>query len=287
MKKLVGILLVFAILPAWAVQPNLVWCNNCTDSQMQAAAFKTPVGNITYVGDPIKHVVRAYEVYMDVEDTNPPTRRKAADQINPDQTFVNSINQIIEYYSASPVGWAKKLPVYTNKPTANQVYLDDPNVSVYDVVNSGRNQNVFNAWLNGGINSIVDTKIALMNLAAQASLNFGKVSASIAPTLTLDVHFADGSYVMAIFDKQLGGVIIDPSTAVDSLGNPVAYLGPDGHIHNLGGIRDFSGVGNQDALQKFLNEMIMFGVPITDGNSQPHGWACTRVGDGEYVCQQY
>ncbi|MBS0558231.1 MAG: hypothetical protein JSR27_12525 [Proteobacteria bacterium] len=287
MKKLLGIVLFFAISPALTAQPNLVWCNNCTDAQMQEAAIRTPAGNITYVGDLIEQKVNAYQVYFDVEDTNPTTRKKIADQISPDQNLVKAVTQIISYYSASPVGLAKKIPVYTNRPTANQVYVEDPNVSVYNVVNAGRSQNIFNAWLNSGVSPTVDAKIELMTLAAQASLSFNNVSASIGPSLTVDVFFKDGSYVAAIFDKIANGIRVDPSTAVDSQGNPVGYLGSDGSIHNLGGVFNFSGTGGSDNLQNFLNQLAMMGVPITDGSSQQHGWACTRVGDGEYVCQRF
>ncbi|MGH8042754.1 MAG: hypothetical protein ACREPN_11995 [Rudaea sp.] len=291
MKLLIAVALSFIGLNAYAAKPNLVWCNNCTDSQMQAAALRTPVGNTTYIGDPIRQVVKAYEVYIDVEDTNPPTRTKVADDITPDQSLAGSVADAIAYYNTKPIGWVKRITVYTNKPTVNDIYVADPHVGVYDIVNAGRNQNYADAWLNSGL-SPVATVALLLGHVVQGFANFNVLNLAVGPALYVPVHFEDGSVVDAVYDLSTGALKIDPSTAIDSHGNTVPYLGLDGLIHNLGGLHNFDGDGNPSDMNNFLNQLATVHVPVfvEVPPSSQHGWACVKSGDGPsavYTCQRY
>ena len=287
MKMLLAAALSVLGLNAFAAPPNLVWCNNCSGVQMQAAASKAGIG-ITYVGDPVNHIINAYQTYFDVEDTVPVTRKKVTDQIVADREYVGYINTAFDFYDAKPKGWNKHLTVYTNNPAANDVYYYDPDVNVYNIINPGPQQNNFLDW-ERSINTSLAGTILQATLLSLSNLHFVDLNKFNYPTVVITVKFDDNSQVDLEVDASTDPphLKLDQDSARDSHNNNVPYLNRNGQIQGLGGSFVFTGAGNPNDLQNFLNEMAAMGVPITDGSSQPHGWACTRVGDGSYVCQKY
>lgn len=288
MKKIFFLCLLLTAVNAYADKPNLVWCDSCSPTQMQAAAAKAGLG-ITYVGDPISRVVNAYQTYIDVEDTNPPTRTRETYQISSDPADIASIDAAIDFHNWAPVGWKKRVEVYTNRATANDVYADDPDANVYDVVNAGRHQNMMNAWLNSGINPL-NTGVSIMGHAIQGLGTFRVIDGSTGPALSVPINFSDGSYVQGKFNTTTGKLEVDPSTALDSHGNTVPYLGKDGLVHGLGGQRSFDGNGNPLDQNFFLNQLNTLNVPVFFGSLPigQHGWACIKSGDGPkavWTCQ--
>jgi hypothetical protein len=277
MKKLVGIILLLAVSPVWATQPLLIWCQGCTPDQQQAAALKNAPGNTVYVGDAVNKTVNAYNVYIDVEDTSPVTRKKAADQIAPNQQLVTAINYAIAFYNSAPAGWNKHLQVSARDFSQNLT-------TVYKIADAGPDQNNLVTWLNGGSNFGADVYL-LTGWVRTGFAMFHVVDLSASPQLAGTVNFSDGSHINAYYDNATGKIKLDPSSAEDSHGNNVPYLGTDGKIHNLGGHHDFDPtVGNPLDQTNFINQLNNLHVPIIlDGvgsggsggsGSSPSHWVC-------------
>ncbi len=282
MNRLIVLLLLALTFNAFANTPNLIWCNSCTPAQMQAAAAKVGLG-VTYVGDPINRIVNAYQTYWDVEDTNPPTRTKVTDQIASNSQLMDNLDTAINFYNLKPVGWHKHFDSRIN----------DTWPSVYNIINSGRYQNDFINSINGFAIISADT-VSLFGNVVQTLASIHLVDQSAGPTLRTTLEFSDGSHVDAVFDPSTDKLILDPSTARDSHNNSIPYLGSDGLTHSLGGEHDFSGNGNPNDENNFLNQVNHLGVVIISGvggsSSQQHGWACVKSGDGPdavYTCKYY
>jgi hypothetical protein len=284
MKIFVAIALVAIGFNVHAAKPLLVWCQGCSAIQRQDLARKQGAGNTVYVGDTVNKSVTAFDVYIDVEDTVPVTRKKVADEIAPNQQLVSAIDSGIAYYNTIPVGWHKRLH-------ANADDYSSSLQSVYDVIDAGPRQNQLLDWLNGGSSWSTDAYL-LTGWVRTGFAMFHLVDLSAAPTLGGTIHFADGSQVDGYYDNVTGKIKIDPDSARDSHHNSVPYLGSDGRIHNLGGQHEFDATtGNPADIQNFLDQLSLLHVPIiVGGDSAPHhGWACTKSGEGPdavYTCQQ-
>lgn len=74
---------------------------------------------------------------------------------------------------------------------------------------------------------------------------------------------------------------LKPDSGRDSQGNNVPYIGEDGGIHRLGGVRHFSGGPTNPGTDwiHFWDWLELF-IPN-------HGEACTSVGAGTVVCRLY
>lgn len=290
MKLIIILSLFLTAANAYAAQTNLVWCNSCSSTQMQTAAKQAGLG-ITYVGDPINRTVNAYETFINVEDTNPPTRTRETYEIAADSTYVAAIDTGMDFYNAAPVGWKKHVIAYTNRSSANSIFSKNPFATVFDVVNAGRNQNDLVDWLNSGTDFGSDAYLAVGWVSTGFGM-FRAVDASATPGVEGTIYFEDGSRVDAYFDKATLKLKLDPSTARDSHNNTVPYLGADGKIHGIGGEVDFHGSGNPADMNNYLNQLASLGVPVYSGGIPPsqHGWACVKSGDGPdavWTCQYH
>lgn len=302
MRTVFSICLLFAAFSVHAAAPNLVWCNNCNATQMRAAAAHAGLG-ITYVGDPVKRMVNAYETYVDTVGTalvgtvatGAAVRRLRTDPVYAEPEYVGYINTAMDFYNASPRGWNKNLTVYTNKPSANDVYYDKPDVNVYDIINPSPEQNRFLAWENS-INSSIAGTLLQATLLSLSNLHLVDLNKFNYPTVVITVKFDDNSQIDLIVDSSTDPprLKLEQDTGLDSHDNNVPYLDRNGNIQGLGGSFDFVGAGNPNDLQDFLNMMALFGVPIRNAGSPAaggaHGWACTRSGEGPksvITCQRY
>ncbi|HET8941598.1 MAG TPA: hypothetical protein VFN13_06405 [Rudaea sp.] len=283
MKRLILMCLILVASNVYAEKPNLVWCNNCSTTQMQAAAAKTGLG-VTYVGDPINRVVHAYQTYIDVEDTNPPTRTRETYQIAVDPQLVNGVDAAISFYNMKPVGWIKRVTINASDLPADNF------TSVYNIINAGSAQNRFGDDVNSLLSPQSDINRAL-GLAYSALIAFHIASADAGLNAIETWRFSDGSTVQYEYDHLTGKMVIDPDTARDAEGNNVPYLGRDGKIHNLGGVFEFDDdrQGNIDNTN-FSNQLSLLNVSLFfEGMSRPHHqMSCIKSGDGPkavYTCQ--
>ncbi|MHB8680069.1 MAG: hypothetical protein ACYC7G_10075 [Rudaea sp.] len=290
MKRILAIMLLITASSAFANAPSLVWCTACTDAQMQAAALNTPIGT-TYVADLFTGRTDAFSVYYDdigknsvrAVNTNPSYRVKKAVLTSADPHYTNGINALVHYYNLPPAGWVKHL----KSPVAN-----DNAGSVYNIINAGPAQN---SWVDGK-NSPLDLYADYHEAVANATAALGSVMPSgglLQVAETQEEDFSDGSRVDLVYDIATNKMKLDPDSARDSHNNSVPYIGTDGKIHNLGGEHVFSGDGNPNDQSNFLNQVQHLGVIIiagVGGSGTQHGWACTKVGDGDnavYTCQYY
>jgi hypothetical protein len=286
MKMCIGLILfgTLGFAETASAVPDLVWCQHCSPQQQAHAAIAAGIGTV-YVGDAVNKTINAYNVYTDVDDSKtPPVRTKVADLVAPDKTLVADLGNAIKFYNVQPVGW-------------NKHYNADVDVtkwkSVYNIINSGPNQNQFVNWTNGYAVVSADM-VSLLGDVVQSLATFHLVDQSAGPGLTGTYTFSDGSHVDFTFDPVTGKLKLDPSTARDSHNNDVPYLVTDGQIHNLGGEHDFNAnAGSPTDQQNFLNQLGRLAVQIIhtgNGGSPHHGWACTKSGDGPdavWTCQYY
>lgn len=262
-----------------ATKPALLWCHDCGQDQKSRLARTVPAGTNVYVADAIKKTVEAYYVsqYDELIDgTTKVIHIKYLEPIPQDPVAVDAIHGAMDYYNAAPVGMTKIIP-------STKEYSG----SVYDVANAGSaDQNNFSDWVNvqvGKNNAIA----GLLNVGFQALTMFHVLDANSTPVLGYKITFADGSTVLASWDRKTASFKLDPDAARDAEGNAVPYIGLDGLVHNLGGNRVFdlySQVGKSD-LNKFMGQLSLMGVPV--GSPSASGWACTKVSEGELVCRYY
>ncbi len=279
--------------------PDLIWCQGCSGLQKHNAVMSRPVGATVYVADAINGTYAAYHISgtpstpHDPNSPYTPSLSKFADPITPDPELAVVLESAIGYYQTAPVGFHKHVIV----PVDGQLFGDSSYPpSVYDIINDGPNQYFFTNKLNSTSGEPV--LLAFAHLI-QGLANFHAVNTSAGPTLSTKLTFSDGSTIEAKYDQSSGKLKLDLSTARDSHGNRIPYLGVDGKKHNLGGIHDFDpSTGNPNDLNNFLNQLSMMGVPINygtgggaTGGGGYHGWACIKEtsSDGKvvYTCQQF
>lgn len=262
-------------------KPALLWCQNCSADQKAALAKTPPAGTTVYIADAVQHTIEAYVVGQYDEPIDGTTRVVHIKNLQPiavDPTISQGIHHAMDYYNAPPVGMTKIIPAGQGHPG-----------SVYDVVNAGSpSQNGFVDW----VNKHVGTDNALAGLADSGATGLEMLhifDSSSTPVFGYKITFEDGSSIEAIWDRATASFKVDSSTARDAEGNTVPYLGLDGKVHNLGGVREFNGstaTGTAD-VDKFLGQLSLMGVPVGSPSGSSGGWACTKVGGSEYVCKLY
>ena len=276
----------------------VVWCQNCNTYQKFNAAKARPVGSTVYVGDAVQHLISAYRIQIDGEKPganlgrSPGTlpQRKIAVGITPDPKVIAAINSAIKFYNLAPVGWVKtykidssRLGFTRNAPgSGSNIALDGHDQAVFE--------NELKTW-----GRKKNRLFRLLGTTAQSFANLHILNVSIGPKARYKVTFPNGSSIEIYYDDSSGTLKTDLDTAQDSQGNKIPYLGEDGEIHSLSGGHEFdvsSGAGSQ-ALNNFLMNLKLNGIPVYDGQgpaSGYHGWACVKVGSGAktvYTCRKY
>ena len=288
MKLLIG-LLALSSSSAFATGADMIWCHNCSSADVEANVLndKSPLGTIIYVGDTATNAVGAYYVYADVDDSkHPPQHVKYVANTTADSSTVELIHASIDFYNTSPVGWHKAITV--------AYHGSDDFKTVYQVVDTGHDQNIFNAWLNSNLATSLGT--ALGN-ATQLVSALHLIDQTALPSFAQTVFFADGSHIDGVFDRTTGTLKADPTTARDADNNNIPYLGADGKIHNLGGHFNFDDprFGAQDE-QNFLKKLQQLNVEVWGAGGHGSGtgggvvvpWVCVTSTDDEgnllYTC---
>src|ERR1700710_675475 len=133
------------VLPSIAncATPEVIWCHNCTSTQVETAVLTDPVGigTLIYIGDTVTHSVNAYEVYASVDDSqHPPKHVREVLDAPADSALVTKITGAIDFYNFAPVGWQKRIGLQYTGP--------DHSSSGFTTANSGDAQTHFNAWMN-------------------------------------------------------------------------------------------------------------------------------------------
>jgi hypothetical protein len=275
---------------ASAAEPYLVWCNSCTDTQVNDSVLKVSagLGTIIYVGDTATGAIGTYEVYADVDDSKkPPVHTREVMNAPADPAVTTLITGAIQFYNSTPVGWRKDLSLVYNG--------SDPDTSGFTVATSGDVQNNFNTWLNAtysgsrGLTKLFGYALTVVSVAKL-------VDGSAAPAMSTTVTFDDGSKIKGIYNPSTGELQANPDTAQDAEGNPIPYMDSDGKLHKLAGHRHFSDdyQGTRD-YQSLLQQLETLRVPVVlagepgsaPGSSHPTICVETPNGDGSKTMTCY
>lgn len=277
-KVLLGAILAGLAISAEAeTPPVLVWCDGCSDAQMQQTA-KSAIGSGTvYVGNINSRTVQAYSVYSESETnlkaggTGDSLLVKQADPIPGTAPYQATAEALVTYYYAAPVGWGKAFTATTDGKVrsmdgvqrASGVSYPVPGVNVYDVVLPGAEQNDLTNWVEGLTSSSLNSIPA--NIESMAS-TFKLIDAGHMPTVQFRINFDDGSHI---------DIKEDFSTA-DAKASVVDDSGRDSHNNNVPSSKDsavggrhgastyrFSGPGNSTDHQNWLDHMNLWDIPVT------------------------
>ena len=263
-----GLGLVTAATTASATNPLLVYCSNCSPSQIDTLVLNTSAaqGTIIYVGDLVTGAIGAYSVYSDIDDSkHPPVRVKYVDTVPTDATITSGVTASIQFYKFSPVGWNKHFDIVYNGPNPT-------GTTAWTISNDGPDQMKFNAWLNTP-GSGAKTAAQLAGIVTQTLAIVTKADPATVPKEQAEVDFADGSHTTAVQDFSSGMLKDDPNSSIDGEGNRIPYADAAGHVHNTGGIRkyndDYQGTKDYDS---WLNQITHFNVLVqTPGGTQIGG----------------
>lgn len=275
---------------ASAAEPYLVWCNSCTDTQVNDSVLNVSagLGTIIYVGDTATGAIGTYEVYADVDDSKkPPVHTREVMSAPADPTVTALITGAIQFYNSTPVGWHKDLSLLYSG--------SDPDASGFTVATSGDVQNNLNDWLNStysGSRGLTRLFGYVLTLGSMANV----VNASATPALSITVTFDDGSKIKCAYNPSTGELQANPDTAQDAEGNPIPYMDSDGKLHKLAGHRHFRDdyQGTKD-YQSLLQQLGTLGVPVVlagepgsaPGSSHPTICVETPNGDGSKTMTCY
>lgn len=263
--KLYGILFALLLLPGFAAaQDVVVWpCDGCTAQQMKNRAIQKGVGE-QYVYNLSGGVLVGYSVTQEEWGL-------FAVGFPPPKWMIDQYALLHQYYLNNGKSLASKI-------TASATSATGGSVNGYDVVGSSQDRNrVANA---------VASNPKLIFTSTMAS--YGRVIrlAGIATpdaALTTKVTFPDGSTVIYKFNWNTKQWEYLPKSAIDSHGNSIPETAADFTNSGVGATFDFTGPGNPNDVNDFIQRAAAAGVTIT-GNTR---WACSVVDGNAFRCVPY
>lgn|GEM_PF-4270166 len=257
------LVIVFGLVIACSTQAAtpLLWCDNCTDAQKEDMAKTQPPNTSVYIGDVVKRVVYAYNVYIDVDDgVRPPRRYKVADRFTPPADYAAAAMSYVNFYNAAPQGWQK----------SQQVHYDGPGSGdriAYDVVNPSPAQN-----------DLLDWAADNTSFVTQVVDNMSLFITGVVPKEQYEIVFWDGSRIT--IERDVKNMLVKYEVVQDS--------GRDSHNNTiLSKSRDtpvqfsFIGPGNPKDPSRWAGQMTLLGY----SGMSAHGgaWACTKSAAG-HIC---
>lgn len=247
----------------------LKWCNGCTDAYKKNTAESMGLGHVL-VGDLNVESLQAFNVAnqkIGEDEAGHPIYRKVASPIGLTSPYIEAGETLFDFHATPVAGWRKD----------RVVDYPDPNVNVYDVVNSGPDQNRVIAWL--------PAQYTIINANLTQRLNeLGEVvqilDASAWPKVDVIVKFKDESQIRFSIDY--------------STDNPaykeVKDSGIDDHMNTVLNEKrntpvqfDLRGATDAEARQ-WAQQMTWLGY--LGASTVRATWACTKSAAG-YVCEVY
>lgn len=270
---------------------GVVRCNSCQPYQVEyAAAAAGPGSHIVY--DPIGADLTFWRVTTDREtgglDVMPvevPTSTMDAYFFNLEVGYLPKDTANIGVTLTSR-GWSAPNFGSTNITRLFNPISSFPNGSAYQVVNHA----TFRSQLASAIASALSGgNTGLPGFDAQMGTFMSTVRNGIIPetpavTFTVTVVWGDGSKsVFEVLPNNMANLL--PGRSEDPMGNPI----PDWTMNTPEGTGRFSGeylFGDQRQMNQFVNQLMMFGIPIVNTSSGRLKLSCVRVGsDGAWECK--
>lgn len=184
----------------------------------------------------------------------------------------------------TPNGWSIPTPVSGLTNHLTNPLAGFPNGNAYQAVNHGtmRNQlaSAIVSALAGGNTGIASLDNMMATLYSTALS--GALPQTSAMTITVTVVWPDGSTNVFTIASNLQATLM-PGQSRDVNGNPI----PDWTINTDAGTPTYTGrwiFGNQSQINSWVNNLIMFGVPIKNQSGGRLRLQCVRVGDGPLEC---
>ena len=263
--KLRLILFALLLLPGFAAaQDVVVWpCNGCTTQQMKNLAIQKGLGE-QYVYNLSGGVLVGYSVTREEWGT-------VAVGFPPADWMIDQYALVHQYYLNNGKSLASKVSAAPTSATGGSV-------NGYDVVGSSLDRN--------RVTNAIASNPRLIFTSTMAS--YGRVIrlAGIATpdaALTVKVTFPDGSTVIYKFNWNTKQWEYLPKSAIDSHGNSIPETASDFTNGGVGANFDFSGPGNPNDVNDFIQRAAAAGVTIT-GNTR---WACSAAGGNSFRCVPY
>jgi hypothetical protein len=281
LRVVASVTFVLPTLACNAATSEIIWCHNCTSDEIENAVLTDPVGmgTLIYIGDTVDHSVNAYEVYATVDDSrHPPKHVREVANSPSDPAIVTAMLVAMDFYNFIPAGWQKRIDLQYTGP--------DPTVSAFTVADAGREQNVFNAWIDSTYSGPRGLTI-IYGYALSVFSGLHVTDASAAPHATITTTFGDESKISSTYDIPRSHFEADPDTAKDAENNSIPYLDASGHAHKLGGVRHYPDdyQGSKD-YNSWLKQIAHFPVTVRtpSGTTIGGGGSSSGVGVQPVIC---
>lgn len=296
-----------------SIATTYIPCDGCSFSQMSNVAVSHGVGRVL-VGNVPGNTMQAFRVYLAPQPkvmsrVSNNKNTLFADLSSTSAQEAAAFSAYVEFHNAAPVGYNKHYelrivnpgepvgvpnslavkrlgdlihsdtqsygPMSVPSPGGGTVDYPTPGTNVYNVINSGPQQNAFLQWLaHLTVFGISNQTGKLVQAAGILHIT----DSSYAPQLSFTVTFTDGSHIGVYADTKQAPIqlVVNEDSGVDSHGNNVpateeAVTGSGTQMY------DFTKSGNETDHANMYQQITRFGV-----NLSPNLWqyACVSSGAG-------
>lgn len=262
---LIALILLGTIGEASAQDVTAWQCEGCTAQQMKNLAQSKGAGP-QYIYSLSGGVLAAYQVEMlDLPGGWTPKAFNA----QPEDWMLDQFAVILDFYEAN--GNSTHGMASVNASSSGE------SINAYSVVNSSQDRNTIATALTNNQSvrafSVLISAARLVRLSNIATPNL---------PLTVTTNFPDGSKAIFQFNWDTKKWEYVSGSAVDSHGNKVPETADDFSNNGVGATYNFSGPGNPNDINDFIQRAHMAGVSIGNGIA----WVCVGSGSGVHCNPQ-